>query len=447
MIKAPGPTPAEVLRQLPLILGNRLGWMEAVHKKYGDVVRIPMGPRTVYAVFHPDHIRHVLVGNAKNYWKGRTFAKTADYMGRGLATEEGEDWHVQRRRMNPHFTREAIRGLSEVVHLNIDNMLGRWKQATAREEVIDLSLEFQRFAMETVARAMFGAGVPEAKIQDIIEAFKLMLVYTTRRTLSPLDFPERLPLPANRRFKKAVAYMDEIVYRIILDEQRATTPGRNLLSTLVRATDPETGKKMSDKQLRDEVMTMFLGGTDTSGNTLSWVFTNLERHPDVLAKVRAEVDALGGKRPEPEDLDKLDYTRRTVEETLRLFPQNWVGSRDTYGNDTIGGFHIPAESTVFLGVYIAHRRPDFWKDPLKFDPDRFLPENLAGRHPMQYMPFGAGSRKCIGYNFAMMEICFCIARILQTFEFKVQRPEQIKPYPTWSLWPRPGVPAKLMPRR
>jgi cytochrome P450 len=438
-MKAPGPSPAEVVSQLPLILGDRLGWMERVHRKYGDVVRVPMGPRTIYAVFHPDHLRHVLVANAKNYWKGRTFEKTGAYMGKGLATTEGQAWQIQRRRMNPHFHRDAIRGLADVIHFNVDRMIERWSS----ERTVDLSLEFQRFAMETVARAMFGVGVPEAKIQHIIEAFKETLKYTTRRTLSPFDFPERLPLPSNRKFKKAVSFLDDIVYGIIREEQAAKGPSGTLLSMLVRATDPETGEKMSDKQLRDEVMTMFLGGTDTSGNTLSWVFTNLQRHPEVLARVRAEVDLLGGRKPGADDLDKLDYTRRTVEETLRLFPQNWVGSRDTLAVDSIGGFHIPAERTVFLGVYVVHRRPDFWENPLAFDPDRFLPDKLVGKHPLQYLPFGAGTRKCIGYNFAMMEICLCIARLLRTFQIEVLKPDAIRPYPTWSLWPKPGVPARL----
>lgn len=437
-MQAPGPSLPEVLSQLPLILGDRLEWMTGIHKKYGDIVRVPMGPRSIYAVFHPDYVRHVLVANQKNYWKGRTFEKTAAYMGKGLATTEGTEWQVQRRRMNPQFHRDALKGLTEIMVQNIEAMLARWDEAALRETTVDLAHEFQRLAMETVARCFFGMGVPETRILEIIEAFKIALKHTTRRTLNPFDIPETWPLPSNRKFQKAVAVIDEIVYAMIREERAKAQPSPTLLGLLVRAQDPETGEQMSEKQLRDEVLTMFIGGTDTSGNTLSWVFYNLDRLPEVQKRVRAELREAG------RNFEKLDYTKRVVDETLRLFPQNWVGSRDAYGEDTIGGYTVPAGSTVFLGVYVVHRRPDFWENAETFDPDRFLPENLTGKHPLRYLPFGAGSRKCIGYNFAMMEICLTIAMALERFQFKVVKPETIKKYATWSLWPKPGVPVKLL---
>lgn len=437
-MQAPGPSLPEVLSQLPLILGDRLGWMTRIHEKYGDIVRVPMGPRSIYAVFHPDHIRHVLVTNQKNYWKGRTFEKTAAYMGKGLATTEGAEWQVQRRRMNPQFHREALKGLTGIMVQNIQAMLDRWEKAALEERTIDLALEFQRLAMETVARSFFGMGVPESRIGEIIESFKVALKHTTRRTLNPFDIPESWPLPANFKFQKAVSVIDDIVYGMIREERARVEPSPTLLGMLVRAADPETGELMTEKQLRDEVLTMFIGGTDTSGNTLSWVFYNLDRHPELQKKVRSEVEQAG------REFDRLEYTKRFVDETLRLFPQNWVGSRDAIGEDTIGGYTIPAGSTVFLGVYIAHRRPDFWENPEAFDPERFLPENLTGKHPLRYLPFGAGSRKCIGYHFAMMEICLTIAMALERFEFKVQGADRITKYATWSLWPKPGVPVKLL---
>ncbi len=443
-LKAPGPSAFEVVKSLPLIVGDRLAWMTDVQKKHGDIVRIPLGPRAVYAVFHPDFLRHVLVVNAKNYWKGRTFEKTASYMGKGLATTEGAEWQVQRRRMNPHFHKDALKSITTILSDNIELTMDRWKAFAKTGEVIDLATEFQRLAMESIARALFGTGVPQEKIHSIIEAFKVSLQFTTSRTLNPFDIPESLPIPSNIRFKKAVGVMDETVYGMIRAERARTEPSRTLLSVLVRASDPETGEAMSDQQVRDEVMTMFLGGTDTSGNTLSWTFYNLDRHPEVRTKSLEEIKkVLGNRRAEHADLDSLNYIERTIDETLRLFPQNWVGSRDAYGDDVIGGYHIPAGSTVFLGVYRAHRHLDFWRESERFDPDRFLPENSAGRHPMSYMPFGAGPRKCIGFQFAMMELKLAISRILQRYEVTLVAPEKIRRYATWSLWPKPGVFAKL----
>ena len=194
---------------------------------------------------------------------------------------------------------------------------------------------------------------------------------------------------------------------------------------------------------------MALGGTDTTGNTLSWVFYNLDRHPALRARVRREIAAAraGGGWPLGA-LERLDFTRRFIDETLRLFPQNWVGSRDALDPDEIGGHPIPGGATVFLGIYVVHRRSDFWgEDAEAFDPDRFLPGRGAMRHPMQYVPFGAGSRKCIGFHFAMMEIALTVAMVLDRYEVEVTGADRIMPQAAWSLWPRPGVPVRLADRR
>jgi cytochrome P450 len=448
-MQAPGPGFAEVLSRLPIIVGDRLRWMTEVHEKYGDVVRVPMGPRTIYAVFHPDHIRHVLVTNARNYWKGRTFEKTAATIGNGLVTAEGADWQIQRRRLNPHFHRDGLKDLAPIMVRSIDGMLERWATVAAERRSIGLAGEFHRLAMEVVARCFFGMGVDESRIVPLIEAFRVALRFTTRRALNPFDIPESWPLPANVEYRRARDLMDEFVYGMIREERSRATASPTLLGTLVRAADPETGALMSEKQLRDEVLTMCLGGTDTTGNTLSWAFYNLDRRPELQARVRDEVRvALEGVAPTAQMLERLPYTRRFIDETLRLFPQNWVGSRDSLEPDQIGGYTIPAGVTVFLGTYVVHRRRDFWgEDAARFDPDRFLPERLAGHHPMQYLPFGAGSRKCIGYHFAMMEIALAIAMTLERYDFEVVDAERIVPDATWSLWPKPGVPVMLRERR
>ncbi|HEY2955252.1 MAG TPA: cytochrome P450 [Candidatus Eisenbacteria bacterium] len=437
------------MRRLPLILGDRLRWMTEIHREYGDVVRVPMGPRTVYALFHPDAIGHVLVANAKNYWKGRAFEKAAGTIGRGLVTAEGAEWQIQRRRMNPHFHREALKDLTGIMVQSIEGMLEGWAKAAAEERTLDLAVEFQRLAIGTVVRAFFGLQVEERKIADLVKTFRTALGFTTRRALNPFDIPESWPLPSNLAFRRAVRLMDEIVRGMIREERARSIASPTLLGALVRAADPESGERMSEQQLRDEVLTMCLGGTDTSGNTLSWVFYNLERYPELQMRVRAEVGAaLAGGAPTVETLERLACTRRFIDETLRLFPQNWVGARDSRGPDEIGGYAIPANVTVFLGVYRVHRRRDLWgEDAESFDPDRFLPERTAGRHPMQYLPFGAGSRKCIGYHFALMEIALATAMALDRYEFRIVDADRIRRDAGWSLWPKPGLRVKLVTKR
>ena len=241
-MRAPGPGRVEVLSQLPLILGDRLRWMAEVQRKYGDVVRLPLGPRTVYAVFHPDHIHHVLVGNARNYVKGRTFAKAAGSIGNGLVTSEGIDWQIQRRRMNPHFHREALAGLGAIMARNVEAMLERWAGAAAGARTLDLAVEFQRHAMEVVARCFFGMAVAEDVILALIEAFRLALRFTTRRALNPFDIPESWPLPSNLEYRRALRFMDEFVYGMIREERSRATPSPTMLGMLARAPDPATGE-------------------------------------------------------------------------------------------------------------------------------------------------------------------------------------------------------------
>lgn len=444
MATAPGPSLARVASKVPQLRRDRLGFMEWLHRDYGDVVRIPFGPRVSYGLFAPEHFAQVLVTNHKNHWKGRTFAKTAAYLGNGLATSEGKFWQSQRRKMNPHFSREALGSISEVMVQNIGTMLDRWSEFAKHETEFDASFEFQRLVMNVVARSLFGNQVPEADISAVIEGIREALAFTNQRIMIPFDIPESWPLPSNRRYRRAIDKLDALVARFIRDERGREEPSHTLLSMLVSAQDPETGEYMSDQQIRDEVMTIFLGGTDTSGNTLGWVLTYLQRHPEVQARAREEVArVLSGRAPRAEDFMALPFVRRTIEETLRLSPQNWVMSRDSLADQTIAGFEIPKGATIFLGVYVAHRRPDIWENPEGFDPDRFAPEKASARHLLAHLPFGAGARKCVGFHFAMMEITFAITMILQRFEIQVTNADSIVPSPTWSLWPSPGVMTRL----
>lgn len=444
--QAPGPRGLPIVGILPLLLGDRLGRVLKLQARYGDVVRLRVGTRRHHLFCHPDHIQHVLAGNASNFSKGRTFAKTSAYLGQGLATSSGELWKKQRRVMQPQFHREALADLADIMVRGVQSVAERWERAAHRDEPVDVSRDMQGMAMDVVARTLFGYEVPEENVREIVTAIRVALHHTTKRVINPIDIPDRWPTRGNLRFKKALATLDSAVGDIIRTQRSAEAPTATLLSMMLHATDPETGEGMSDQQLQDEIMTLFLGGTDTSGNTLTWVFYVLDRYPELRERLLEELSAAGtGDAPRAESLEHLDFTTRLVQETLRLFPQNWVMSRDTIADDEIGGYHIPGGTTVFLGIYATHRHADFWDEPSRFDPDRFTEARSAGRHRFAYLPFGGGQRKCLGYAFAMMEATLALALLVPRFSVELLDPE-VRPHPKWSLAPRGGLWARLRPK-
>ena len=441
---APGPSFLEVLWHLPSLFWRRLAFMYHVHEKYGDIVRLPFGPRVVYAVFHPDLARQVLISDHKRFWKGRTFQKTATYLGDGLATSEGAYWKSQRRRMNPDFHRRSLASLSPLMIKHITALVERLDGHARSGQPVDLREEFARVAMEVVTRTMLGSYVDDEQIPEIVEAFQVSLRFTARRALSPVDIPEALPIPSNLRFRRAVQLLDAVVYGFIEAEAKRDTPSDTLLGRLMAATDLTSGERMQPKQLRNEAMTIFLGGTDTTGNTLSWSAVTLDRHPAVRAKVDAEIAAqVSGAVPTPDEARRLPYLQAVLKETLRQYPQNWVMSRDALVDVELGGHTVPAGSTVFIGTHVIHHRPDLWEEPAAFRPERFLGDAGQGRHPLAWFPFGAGPRKCIGMAFATLEMSYAIPMIRKRFELELLEPDRIDTHATWSLWPRPRVLARV----
>ena len=440
----PGPTALRVTGHLPSLLWRRLDFLYAMHHAYGDIVRVPLGPRVVYAVFHPDLAQQILVTDARKYWKGRTFQKTMSYLGDGLATSEGGYWKTQRRRMSPDFHRQALASLAPLMLQHIHTLLDRLAQHARAGTVVDLKEEFSRVAMEVVTRTLLGTYVRDDQIPDIIAAFQVVLRFTARRALNPLNIPESLPLPTNLRFHRAIRTLDAVIYGFIEQESRRDTPSDTLLGRLLAARDEEDGSRMTPAQLRNEAMTIFLGGTDTTGNTLSWSTVALQRHPAVGARLDAELaEGVSGDVPTPEEARRLDYLGAVLRETLRCYPQNWIMSRDTLEDVTLGGHPIPAGSTVFIGTHVIHHRPDLWTAPDTFQPERFLGEASRGRHPLAWFPFGAGPRKCIGMAFALLELTYAIPMLRRRFELELLDAGGIRTHATWSLWPQPALRARI----
>jgi cytochrome P450 len=413
----------------------------------GDVARLrfPWKPYTGHLLRHPDHIRHVLLDNAPNYTKNtRGFQKLRGMFGNGLLTSEGELWKRQRRIANPAFHRQRVARFADRVVRCAVEMLESWPARIAPGAPFDVSAEMRALALRIIGFTMLSTDVASSA-STVRHAIDDVFEITIRRTQNVFGLPDWVPTAENRRYSEARRALDSIVQEIIAQRRTATDPGEDLLAMLMGARDPEDGQAMSDVQLRDEVMTVFLAGHETTANTLTFTLYLLSLHPEVARRLHDEVRAVVGDRPPCfEDLEQLVYTARVVKEAMRLLPPVPIIARTVVADDVIGGYRIPGGTWVCSSPFLSHRDPRFWPNPEGFDPDRFLPEAASERPRHAYFPFGMGPHMCIGESFAMMEACLILAAVMQCFRLELVsgRPVQLDPKvtlrPKGGLWMRLG---------
>jgi cytochrome P450 len=275
-------------------------------------------------------------------------------------------------------------------------------------------------------------------------AFTEVLEFASRRSMQFLDVPLYFPTSQNLAYRRAMFVLDRFILDIIADRRRDPNPPDDLLSKLLGARDSETGRPMSLRQLRDEVLTIFFAGHETTAQALTWACFLLDSHSEVAARLRDEVDgALGGREPSVADLPRLDYARRIVDETMRLYPPVWIYVRDAIGPDQLGGFDVPGGSMIMLSQYLTHRHPDFWPDAERFDPERFTDEAKAGRPRYAYFPFGGGPRVCLGNSFALLEATLAVAMVARRFRLRLVAGQSIRPKMVGTLRPSGPVMMRL----
>jgi cytochrome P450 len=310
----------------------------------------------------------------------------------------------------------------------------------------DLANGFNKVTMKVIVKTLFGSGLSQAEMDRVGEAMAFVLDYIIKAMVTD-NLPSWMPVPGRKKYKEALAVIDEVITRII-SEVRAGNEGDNhLLAMLINTVDAETGDEMTDEQLRDEVKTLFLAGYETTSIALTWAFDYLNQNPEMLEKLNAEVDeVLDGRTPEFADIPNLTYTRMIFEETMRLRPPAFWIPRIVDEDDEIDGYPVPAGMNVVSLTYMYHRHPDHWDNPEQFNPERFSKENSAGRNQFAFIPFGAGQRKCIGMDFAMMEGPLVLAMVAQRFQVKTLADELAKPMLTTTLRPKGGLPVQLQPR-
>lgn len=397
---------------------------------------------TTYQITRPEHILHVLQTNAANYRKGRDYRILKLSLGEGLLTSEDGLWQRQRKMTQPAFHSQQVAGFIRIMEDCTLAMLQRWQTRAKAGEAFDVVPELTRLTLNIVSHALFTTSL-ESDLDIIQQALAVGRDFSVKRAWSVLQVPHWLPTSANREHRRSLAGFHAVIDRMIAERRNSSQAVHDLLKMLMEARD-ESGAAMSDRQLRDEVATLLTAGHETTTLVLAWTIYFISTRPEVVERMAAEISFLNGRAPEYEDLSRLRYIRMVVEEVMRLYPPVWILSRTVVADDEIGGYQISAGAELLVLPYVTHRHPQWWQDPDRFCPERFLPENSAGRPRGAYLPFGAGPRTCIGLNFAMTEILVVLALLLQRFRPELAiAPDGIKAEPSVTLRPRPGVPVKL----
>ena len=419
--------------------GNALG---ALHERLFEDPVVPsrfLWFRT-FVVSDPDGVRRVLRDHAANYPKSPLLRRVlCPALGEGLVTSQGETWRRHRRLMAPAFDRQNFADYAPVMTGAALELAGEWG-ALAPGTPVDVSAAMTRLTARVISRTMFSGDA--RGIEDLLGgSMDAVQAASPPNLLDLLGFPEWLAgFRRLRLVRRRIGPVDEIVHRLVAARRAAAAPGDDLLGRLLSARDEATGQGLSAQEIRDELVTIFMAGHDTTSLALTWTWYLLSRHPHVEEKLRAELQsALGGRAPVHEDLERLPYTRMVLEESMRLYPPVFtISSRQAQADDVIAGVKIPKGALVFVMPWILHRHRKLWDDPERFDPERFSPERSEQRHRYAYLPFSAGPRVCIGAGFAMMEGVLILATLAQRFRLRFLAGEPLEPRGLITLraWPR-----------
>jgi pentalenene oxygenase len=395
----------------------------ATARPLGDVVQIRLGPRPAYIVNSPHLIRQILVVDAKKYDKGVQFDKLRPLLGNGLVTAAGEEHLAHRRLIQPAFHHSRINEYAKTIRELAVEKAASWHDGVR----IALDQELAQLTLKVVAKTLFTTELGREVVDEVVRSMPQVLNGITKRALAPTQLLEKLPTAENRRFNRANRRLRAVVDRIIAEYRRSDVDHGDMVSMLLLARDEDTGAGLDDAQVRDEVITMLLAGTETTANVLSWSWHILGQRPDLEARLHAEVDeVLGAGDLAIEDLGKLAFTRRLVSETLRTYPPAWLISRRTNDAVTLGGLNLPVGTSVMFSPYSLHRDPLLYGDVDTFDPDRWLPERAKEIARPAFIPFGAGNRQCIGEGFAWTEAIIILATIAQ--RWRLSPVEGVEPH-------------------
>jgi cytochrome P450 len=443
------------IQQVPLhpglpFLGNTLaflrkplGTLHTLQRNHSRIVHLRIGGRNQYLVLKPEDAKHILQENHRNYGRSPAFEVLKIFLGNGLLTSDGDFWRRQRRLAQPAFHRQKLAALTQTMITETADWMDELK-AQAGKESVNVSQAFMDVTMRIVCKTLFGSDTT-GKLDGLSTALDTLNYLVNQRMLSPFRFPYSWPTPDNQRSKRAQRQVDAFIYGLIEQRRQQHEDKDDLLGMLLSAVDDETGEQMSDQQLRDECVTIFSAGHETTAVSMAWTIHLLTQHPDVLARLKAECQSILGeaRTPSPDAFRALTYTMQVVQESLRLYPPAWIMSRRAINDDHLGPYTIPAGDTALVCPYLLHRDPVNWPDPDRFAPDRFATggpkENL---HTYAYLPFGGGPRLCIGNQFALMEMQILLGLFVRQFDSKAVANQRIVPKPLITL--RPNKPIQVI---
>lgn len=408
--------------------------------RYGELVRLRFGPFRVFVANSPEVIHDVLVSNASAYLKTATIKSVMQpLLGNGIFVNDGDSWKKQRKLVSPAFHHKRVASYADLMVRYAEDLADTWRDGAE----IDLDAHMTDYTMHVVSKALFDAEMSgeEAELRHVIDE---ILTVVDKRLMTLFPTPMWLPTPEIRRYKAAIARLDELIYRLI-EDRRAGKTGKTIddkgdaLSMLMLSQDDD-GSQMSDKQVRDEVMTLFGAGHETTSRALTWTWYLLSQHPQVEARFHDELRAvLGGRTPTMDDLPKLTYTEQIIKESMRLYPPAWTTTRQAAHDTVLGGEPIKKNQIVVINLWGVHHNEQYYPNPWTFDPDRFTPEREKALPKSAYLPFGNGPRVCIGNAFAIMEAKLALAVLGQRFSLKLKPGHPVEPEDKFTLRPKYGM--------
>jgi cytochrome P450 len=436
----PGPRGHWLFGCLRAMRRDLLNFYRDTWRTYGDYVRIRTLPGfDVYFLADPAAVEHVLVKNYKNYHKPKFLTDLVRLLaGNGLFTSEGEFWLRQRRLAQPAFLRSPVARLAAHMTAAADGLVREW-QAAPDGRTVDIVPEMTRLVLRIAGTTLFGADIG-AQADAIAAAYRPATAFISHKLNHLLTAPLWLPTRRNRSFRRFKALLDHVVLQLIESRRQSTTAANDLLDLLLAARDEESGTGMSDRQLKDEILTLLFAGYDTTEAALSWAWYLLARHQAVQEALHDEVSAhLGGRTPTADDLAHLPLAIAVFEETLRLYPLAPVLARQALGPDEIQGYPVPAKALLMTSQWVTHRHPAYWDEPDQFRPERFLPGRAPDRPKFAYFPFGGGPRACIGNTFALTEGPLVLAALTQRFHLRPADDRDVEIDTTFTLRPKGAV--------